>query len=452
MVTNRNDTETSSPLDESMGQVRLQSHFAGKPVYTVETRILNPDSDFAEKELCTGPTFSAGSSCVFSCKYCYVESMMNRGGSEVSKVLQTTGRTFQDLVLRRNNPLERLRAELRNNRGELIYKNDTRTVYASPTVDVAANMELVRETITLVMEILDSTGWTIRLLSKSPLIRLIAEAIPPQHKHRVILGLSTGTFDEKVAKAIEPDVPPPHKRLETLKKLQEEGFRTFAMLCPILPQDPVAFIMEAAAHINFDACEHVWAEVLNRRGLSMQRTAVALKQAGLTAWAQRLHGVFGTGSTPAWEAYARDTFAALADVVPAGKLRFLQYVTPRSIQWWKTQEKRGAILLGKATKRAKDPMGEDSALKAKRSAAAKKAWVTIRKNRAMSVPVLPPTDLVNHHSADGAQLKLMLVSSSQTPGKKAWETMRHRYTPEQIRSRAQAAARKAWQTIRAKKK
>lgn len=34
--------------------------------------------------------------------------------------------------------------------------------------------------------------------------------------------------------------------------------------------------------------------------------------------------------------------------------------------------------------------------------------------------------------------------------KKAWETMRRRYTPEQIRSRAQAAATKASETIRAK--
>src|ERR1039458_1435524 len=151
---------------------------------------------------------------------------------------------------------------------------------------------------------------------KAPFLGRIAAAIPTRFKQRVIYGLSTGTLDEALARAIEPDSPLLTKRLEALKELQQEGFRTFAMLCPILPQDPVAYAKEAAKRIDFAACEHVWAEVLNRRGASMQRTAQALEEAGLTTWAQRLHRVFGTSSTPAWEAYGRDTFNALADVVP----------------------------------------------------------------------------------------------------------------------------------------
>ena len=390
-------TNRSEPLKQTgaakpgVRPIADEPNIDGKPVYTVETRILNPDSLFREKGLCDGPTFSPGSACVYSCRYCYVEAMMNRGGSAVSDTLEKTGTRFQDVVIRRNQPMERLRAELRDTRGQLRYKEDTGTVYASPAVDVAATVELARETTDLCLEILESTGWTIRLLSKSPLLKQIAAAIPARWKRRVIYSLSTGTLDEALAKAIEPDAPPPAKRLETLKELQQEGFRTFAMLCPILPQDPVAYAKEAAERIDFDACEHVWAEVLNRRGASMQRTAQALEEAGLTHWAQRLHRVFGKSSTPAWEAYGRDTFNALADVVPAGKLRFLQYVTRASRGFWTAQEERGAILLGKATKRAKKSTSQKSPPSAKRSAAGKKAWKTIHRNRAKSATVPPPS-------------------------------------------------------------
>jgi DNA repair photolyase len=202
------------------------------------------------------------------------------------------------------------------------------------------------------LEILESTGWSIRLLSKSPLLGRIADAIPERWKGRMIYGLSTGTLDDTVAEAIEPHTPPPSKRLVALREFQQKGLRTFAMLCPILPQDPVAFAREAAARIDFNACEHVWAEVLNRRGRSMQNTAQALADADLPVWKDQLRSVFGNGSTPAWEAYARGTFDALANVVPPGKLRFLQYVTPSSRSWWETQEMRGTILLGKATKQS----------------------------------------------------------------------------------------------------
>ncbi len=355
----------------------------GKTVLHVETRILNPDSDFRDKLLCGGPTISAGSSCAYSCKYCYVGTMMDRGGSAVSEALRQTGKRFSEVVIRRTAPLETLRAELRDSRGRLRYADDSRVVYASPAVDVAATVELARETISLCLEILASTGWTIRLLSKSPLILAIAEAIPPRWKHRVIYAVSTGTLDDTVAKAIEPDAPAPSKRLEALKRLQDQGCRTFAMLCPILPQDPVAFATDAAKKINFDACEHVWAEVLNRRGASMQHTADALDAAGIADWAAALRRVFGPETTEIWEGYARSTFAALTAIVPPGKLRFLQYVTHSSVAWWSGQRDYGAIALGKAAKPIETPEEVSPELKAKRSAAARKAWETIRAKRAL---------------------------------------------------------------------
>jgi len=49
----------------------------------------------------------------------------------------------------------------------------------------------------------------------------------------------------------------------------------------------------------------------------------------------------------AMEEYARATFLAHAAVVPPEKLRFLQYVQKDHVEWWRSLESRGAVLLGK---------------------------------------------------------------------------------------------------------
>jgi DNA repair photolyase len=316
-------------------------HIHGKAVYTTRSRIFNPESGFKKKLLCTGPTFSPGTRCAYSCSYCYAESIMAKQPF-VSGILRTSGRRFQDVVIRREAPLATLRQELRYADGSLRFKTATGVVYGSPLVDVAATEELAQETIALCAEILDSTGYHVRLLSKSPLLVDVARSLP---KERMIYGLSTETLEDDVARTVEPDAPPPSRRLEALKQLQAQGYRTFAMLCPILPQDATAYVRRAAGLIHFARCEHLWAEVLNARGASTRRTLEALEQAGLSVCAKNLETVTGKDSLGPWETYARRTFAALAAALPAGKLRFLQYVTKSSRPWWANQQARGAILL-----------------------------------------------------------------------------------------------------------
>lgn len=417
----------------SNDQQTAHSNIPTKPELSVNTRILNSRSEFKEKLLCDGPTFSPGSACCFTCTYCYTESMMNRGGSEVWAALKAAGRSFQEVVIRRAAPLQRLREELSDVPAK--FKQAPLVIYTSPAVDVAATPYLAKESAELCNEILASTAWDIRILSKSPLIATIAAAVCPPWRHRLILGLSTGTLDDRVARAIEPAAPPPSKRLEALRQLQEQGYRTFAMLCPILPQDPVAYFRQADDLIDFNRCEHVWAEVLNRRGKSMERTAQALEAAQMTEWAHRLRGVFGTGSTPAWEAYARSTFAALTAVVAPNKLRFMQYATDESIGYWMNQKVLGAVPLGEAKdKRERGAALEsESLVRLKRSEAAKKAWVTIRRNRAQTIRGTKPAG----------------PNNPPTPTERLGDPpVMQRDLRNYLRS---AAARKAWATIQRKR-
>lgn len=326
---------------------------------------------FAEKLLCDGSaddegvTLNPGDACAFSCSFCYVGSQMIKVDKPHLEALNAGRRArgenelaFEDVVIRRPNPAELLREQLFHSDGRLRFPNpdDNRVIFGSTLVDVAATMELLRETAHLCNLILENTAWQIRLLSKSSLLhRLFKDnLIPKRHRHRIILGFSTGTLDDAVAKTIEVGTARVSKRLEALHWLQDEGYRTFGMICPSLPQpdeDYVSFSRNICEAIRVDHCEHVWAEVINLRGRSLARTLAGLHQAGFQREADALSAVMGPGNKARWEQYARETFLAHTRHVPEDKLRFLQYVDDPTAGWWAKQRKHGAVLLGKVAEK-----------------------------------------------------------------------------------------------------
>lgn len=318
----------------------------GKPVFTVPARtIINFKSGFGKKLLCDDMTFTAGSACVYSCSFCYVESMQKKQKAwfEQHGVVYPQDGHF-GVVIRNAEPVEIARRQIRSKPETFLRAKHV--IYSSPKVDVAANMELVRETVGICKMILRETDWQIRLLSKSNLLPKIAESMDgPAARNRVIYGVSTGTLDDKLAAAFEEGTPKVSKRIESLHWLQDNGFRTFGMICPSLPQrDYFKFALDMAQAIRADRCEHVWAEVINVRGDSFERTHNALECAGFTEEADALHVV--SSDPKAWEQYARLTFEGHANLlVNKGKLRFLQYVNKSNIGYWHDQQTKGAVLL-----------------------------------------------------------------------------------------------------------
>ncbi len=331
----------------------------GKPVFTVPVKtILNLHSGFEHKLLCDGPTFSTGDACAYRCSFCYVPSHFHKL-DRVRELLEAQGLRHEDVVIRREHALDILEKQLVYPDGRPRYPDpeDTRVVYSSPSVDVAANLELVQETIAACRLILKHTHWQIRLLSKSHLLPKIAEKleddVPDERaRERIIYGVSTGTLNDAVAKVFEEDTPLVSKRIKSLHWLQDQGFRTFGMICPSLPCAGQASYQSFAAGaylaIRGWECEHVWAEVINVRGESMQRTVKALEAGGFKDLAASLHRV--SINKFEWEDYNRATFLAHAAQYKdhPGKLRFLTYVTPPTRTWWETQRPAGAVLLGKA--------------------------------------------------------------------------------------------------------
>jgi DNA repair photolyase len=319
----------------------------GKPLFRIPaTSVLSLKSAFVHKKLSDGPTFTTGFACGFSCTYCYVESLLGRHPS-VLRIMKETGLNFDQMVIEREHPISALQQALTNRHGRPKYADphDHRVVFASPLVDVAANLPTAKVTVAVCKTILDNTNWQLRLLSKSGLLRVVAEDLR-EYKERIIFGLSTGTTDDHLGSSFESRASSPTVRLRTLHWLQNEGYRTFGMICPSLPQENYKeFAVETAAAIRWERCEHVWGEVLNVRGKSLKRTCDELRQNNFHEAADRLERV--SADRAAWEKYARKTFLALAQVIPSNKLRFLQYVSKGQTEWWQKQVSRGAVLLGK---------------------------------------------------------------------------------------------------------
>ena len=324
-----------------------------------KTAVTFESEAFQEKRLCDGITLNLGDACVYSCQFCYVEAQMRKLDSRLIKAHnEAEGRVgddqlgFRDVVIRRKDAVELVRSQLTHKDGSPKFTDpsDTRVIYSSTLVDVAANKELIHETAKACNVILENTHWQIRLLSKSSLLHLLVKdgLIPEKYHHRMIFGFSTGTLDDRVAKAIETGSALVSKRLESLRWLQDHGCRTFGMICPSLPQldyDYATFSKGICDAIRVDKCEHVWAEVINVRGQSLTRTVGALKDAGLDIEALLLNEVQSDGDN--WEMYARGTFLAHAENVPAEKLRFLQYIDKQSAPWWAEHRESGAVLIGK---------------------------------------------------------------------------------------------------------
>jgi DNA repair photolyase len=322
-------------------------HKGGKDWFTVPSAtILNIGSGFIHKDLCEAGTVSAGTACLFGCTYCSVGASMFR--SPQTRILRLLNIDHCDAVIRRLDPVATLRKQLTFRSGAPRYldPNDRRVVIISPIVDPLASEELLIETLELILLVFKLTNWDVRILTKSMLVRKLAARIPAEYRLRMIYGLSIGILDDEVANAVEKLTSPPTLRLKAYHELQRQGLRTYSMRCPVFPQEDYrAYAERLAASVNWDADEHIWAEALNSRGDSNQRTITALRlrhfhvQADLLAEASSSH--------TAWEfCYNRLLFEALAAVCPPGKLRFLVYAGDQDRDYWLANRDRGAVILG----------------------------------------------------------------------------------------------------------
>ncbi|OHB51292.1 MAG: hypothetical protein A2Y10_14750 [Planctomycetes bacterium GWF2_41_51] len=177
--------------------------------------------------------------------------------------------------------------------------------------------------------ILSEPGWTIRILTKNAAIEKDFDIIS-KYRNRVLFGLSiTATPDKaNIISITEPNASPIPERLKVMQKAEAQGFRIYAMLCPLLPciansQEQVDELVKTA--VDFGA-EEIFAEAVNPRGRGLILTQQALENAGFHNEAKAVEVI---RSQLNWSQYVAGLIRNLQQSVrkhsDIRKLRFLLY-------------------------------------------------------------------------------------------------------------------------------
>ncbi|MFW6122426.1 MAG: radical SAM protein [Petrotogales bacterium] len=162
--------------------------------------------------------------CIHNCVYC-------DGRSENYHV---DGKFGEDVYVKVN-AIEVLRRELDPRRKRMPLKNGYIMIgggVGDSYQPIEKKYQLTRKTLHLIHEY----NFPAHILTKSTLVERDIDIIKKIHKrNRAIVSFSFSSADDKISAIFEPGVPPPSKRLETLKFFKKEGIVCGMFLLPVLP-------------------------------------------------------------------------------------------------------------------------------------------------------------------------------------------------------------------------
>jgi DNA repair photolyase len=287
-----------------------------------------PTEGFKKKRL-AAYSVNVGNVCEFGCAYCYVPDMpfqhqsvknLRQQGYEIGEF--SNYRTFDDLMSTVSRDAKKFEP------------GDASTVIFCTTCDPCATHEHVDMTTAAAKVILENTDLTIRILSKSTNIQHVAQSLSA-YRDRVAYGLSTGTCCPEVSRAIETSASPILERVKALHCLQDNGYRTFGMICPVLPSEK-GMVVKLLDQVRPELCEEIWVEAINDKGNSLTGTHDAFCLAGLDWHAYAIRKVME--SKVAWRNYSAELFLAFLKELKkrklSKKLHFLQYVTKEDMDFF----------------------------------------------------------------------------------------------------------------------
>lgn len=144
---------------------------------------------------------------------------------------------FEDIEVKQN-ALELLKKELLKRPKAMIGTG----AMTDPYIPLEKHLQYVRKS----LELIYRYGFGFTCITKSDLILRDLDLLKKiNEKTRVVVQMTLTTADDELCKILEPNVAPTSRRVEVLKKLNEENIPTIVWLCPILP-----YINDTAKNIN----------------------------------------------------------------------------------------------------------------------------------------------------------------------------------------------------------
>ncbi len=179
-----------------------------KQVKSIITKSNLPDADFV-----MNPYIG----CQHACKYCYADFMKRftgHNGEEWGSFVDVKINAPETISLR-------------------FIKKDSLILIGSvtdPYQPLEAKYKITRECLERLLE----SQPRLEILTKSSLVLRDLDLLKQFKNLRV--GVSVGVLDNDLSRKLEPCASSPKQRLETLKRLHEEGIRTYLFISPMFPE------------------------------------------------------------------------------------------------------------------------------------------------------------------------------------------------------------------------
>jgi DNA repair photolyase len=168
-------------------------------------------------------TINAYRGCSHACTYCFARP--------THRYLDLDpGIDFERKIVVKVNAVERLRAELRapSWKGDLIAMGTNTDPYQPAEGRYRLTRGLIR--------VLADTRTPFSILTKSTMILRDIDLLAEAARYAPVrCNLSIGTLDEDVWRISEPGTPPPHRRVEAVRRLVDAGIECGVLVAPVLP-------------------------------------------------------------------------------------------------------------------------------------------------------------------------------------------------------------------------
>src|SRR6202044_3725642 len=135
---------------------------------------------------------------------------------------------------------------------ELAAQNyEPRMIAIGTNTDPYQPIERERKIMRGILEVLDSAGHPVGIVTKSALVTRDIDILARMAKRNLAkVALSVTTLDPQLARTMEPRAATPPRRLETLRQLVKAGVPATVMVAPVIPalnDDEIERILEAVA-------------------------------------------------------------------------------------------------------------------------------------------------------------------------------------------------------------
>lgn len=212
--------------------------------------------------------------CRFGCVYCYASFM----GRMVGKKTNDWG----NFVYPKINAPELLKkeiAKLKNNgQGKIIWFSSV----TDPYQGLEAKYQLIRKCLQVLLDC--NFRGAISFLTKSDLVLRDIDIL--KQLKNVEVGMTITSTDDSISRYFEKFAPPVTTRLTALKKLHDEGIKTYAFIGPLLPHFVAnkTELTRLFKSVHEAGVREIYFEFLNLSGYIRNRLKNELKDIDVNIW------------------------------------------------------------------------------------------------------------------------------------------------------------------------